>query len=213
MTRTMIAPDDPTWGQQPSAEELDQRIQRLEDVIASLCDTQGMEERVRLRILEQLRAQGVSRPGEPPPASSPPPTGTEGDAHSVAGETAAPGPTGFWYWFKTMFVADQPRPASDTASAARPREPVLIAEMLSDIRTLFRLIRDPMYTMSWTAKIVPVCALIYVLWPFDLIWEPAVSSGIPVVGFLDDLVVAWIGFKVLGREIRRYRSSHAGRTW
>ena len=52
----------------------------------------------------------------------------------------------------------------------------------AEIRALFLALRDP--GAPFAARGLALLALIYVLWPFDLI-----PDAIPVLGWLDDLVV------------------------
>jgi hypothetical protein len=185
MPETM-APNTPGWTTPttPSVEDLEQRLQRLEDVVASVCDTQSLEDRVVERVQEKLRSE---TPLAPPPIAAFAPDGTgphpsEAEYHS---KQPLPPPSGFaWVSELTLF-----------------------GEMWQEVRALFRMIRDPVYRTSWLCRIVPVLCLLYVtVWS----WVSAYLFGsIPILSMIDDLAVVYIGLKVLGRELRRYREFEA----
>jgi uncharacterized membrane protein YkvA (DUF1232 family) len=68
----------------------------------------------------------------------------------------------------------------------------------AEIRALFVALRDP--RAPFAARAFAVLALIYVLWPFDL-----VPDVIPVLGWLDDLAIAplllWLAAKFIPGEV------------
>ncbi len=71
-------------------------------------------------------------------------------------------------------------------STAKPSLPQAIADRA---RLVWRLMRDrrvPLYL-----KVLPIAALLYVLWPLDLLPDLAVS-----IGQLDDLTVLLLGIEV-----------------
>jgi hypothetical protein len=171
---TMIAETAARNGQ-PELDELESRVQRLEDVVAALCDTQALEERITSRVAEQL----ARRPPEESPAAVAPPA-------PVAEHAAAPGPT----------------PAAASRSAWGFFDLPLLGDVWWDLRMTWRLLRDPLYQVSWIGRLVPLAALAYLV--IGSVWAAVAGQGIPVLNLLDDLVVTYIGLKVLGREVRRY---------
>lgn len=71
-----------------------------------------------------------------------------------------------------------------------------------DIRTAWRMVRDPYYPMSTTCKVVPVFALFYVtVWPWLSAWSGIIGT---LMNYLVNGVVIYIAFKVIQRELRRY---------
>jgi uncharacterized membrane protein YkvA (DUF1232 family) len=193
MTDTMIAPEPPVYlGPEPS-DELEQRVQRLEDAVAALVDTDDLEDRVTQRVAETLRAEAAAKPipMATPVAQIPLPPA---DANGVAGPKTA-------------------RLAKDATEAvfATLRRPTLIGEIWSDFKTFFRMIRDPFYAMTWTGVIVPLVALAYILNPLKFWPINVIPDSIMFVGLLDEIVVAFFGLKVFDRELRRYRDFLAAR--
>ena len=82
-------------------------------------------------------------------------------------------------------------------------------EAYDDLRSVVRMYFDPRYRrhMTWTAFLTPfvLLACILVVW----FWMP---TSIPVLGmglaFLDkvvDVLLAFFAFKILSRELHRYR--------
>ncbi len=74
------------------------------------------------------------------------------------------------------------------------------AGLLEGIKTLFRMLTDPDYVVSWEVKSWILAGLVYFISPID-----AIPDAIPVVGYLDDAaVVAWI-LHQLADEVVKYR--------
>ena len=128
----------------------------------------------------------TSAPGpSSPPPGDPAPT-------PAAVPTASPAPT-----------------AIQTAEAlpARARRPWLLWEIIAEFRIIYRMYVDPRYSMTWMARLVPLVLVVLILlsgW-----WGP--WSYIPFIGWLldkcIDLVLAFVLFKVLSHEARRYRET------
>ncbi|MCU0329520.1 MAG: DUF1232 domain-containing protein [Candidatus Kapabacteria bacterium] len=81
------------------------------------------------------------------------------------------------------------------------------ASLLFDARTLYAMVRDATFTMSWNTKATILAALLYLVVPTDL-----TPDFIPGIGFIDDaLVLRWV-IKRLHNEANRYadhiRNSH-----
>jgi len=71
-----------------------------------------------------------------------------------------------------------------------------------DVRTAWRMVRDPYYPMSTACKVVPLFALFYVtIWPWFSAWSGIVGT---IMNYLVNAVVIYIAFKVIQRELRRY---------
>ncbi len=186
MADTSVEPNAPVWGEPPASGDLEGRVQRLEDVVATLCNTQPIEERLRERIIEQLRPEVqrlVQRPGEVPPEGGP--------ALGELGESP-----------------DGQVPPTEPPAAA-PAPPVsFLRDLWGDIRTFWRMVRDPLFPMSWSVVVMPVLAVLY------LIWSRVFGfSSIPILGaifdFIGIFVVTYLVYKVLARELRRYRDTMA----
>jgi hypothetical protein len=185
MPETTLAPEPPVWAASNGADELEQRMQRLEDMVAVACDTQALEDRVVERVHEKLKSE---QPPVPPPVAA--------FAHDHLGKHPSE---------LELELARAPAPAAPPMPSGHSwyTDYTLLGEIWSEVRGLFRMIRDPAYRMSWLCRVVPLLCLLYVtVWS----WVSGHFFGsIPVLSILDDLVVIYIGLKIIGRELRRYR--------
>lgn len=65
-----------------------------------------------------------------------------------------------------------------------PQQGGVIRNILSQLKLIFRLMGDR--RVSFFAKLVPVGAFAYLLFPFDAI-------SLPVIGIVDDAALLWLG--------------------
>ena len=72
--------------------------------------------------------------------------------------------------------------------------------LLSNVRILFRMVRDRSFGMTWATRGMILGALLYFVMPMD-----ATPDYIPIVGYFDDSLVVSMVIKRLTREIERYR--------
>jgi len=73
-------------------------------------------------------------------------------------------------------------------------------ELLEGVRTMWRMLVDSSYTISWDVKAWIIFGLAYFISPFDII-----PDFLPGVGYLDDaLVVAWVLHQI-SDEVTKYR--------
>jgi hypothetical protein len=157
---------------------LEQRIRRLEDALAQLQDP---------------------RAGEPAAA----PTSTAVSAALVVPpESHAPAPAA------TPVVAPiPPRRAPLLGVPSAGQHLWLLREAVAEARAIWRMYFDPRYRLSWLGRIVPAVLACAIL--LSGFWNPL--AHLPVVGgLLDklvDLVLAFVLFKVLSHEARRYRET------
>jgi hypothetical protein len=176
----------------PALESLDVRVRRLEEAVAGLQDTRQIEERVAERIRDKIGqnpAQGIQ----------------ESASFLVnAGRHILPLTKGL--------ASESGEAPSATPRAARP--PWWLFEAYDDLRSVVRMYFDPLYRrhMTWTAFLTPFVLLACVLLVW--FWMP---TSIPVLGlglaFLDkvvDILLAFFAFKILSRELHRYREMMAG---
>jgi hypothetical protein len=176
----------------PALESLDLRIRRLEEAVAGLQDTRQMEERVVERVSDKI--------------SRNPAHGIQESASFLvnAGRHILPLTKGL--------SSESGEAPSAAARAARP--PWWLFEAYDDLRSVVRMYFDPLYRrhMTWTAFLTPfvLLACILLVW----FWMP---TSIPVLGlglaFLDkvvDVLLAFFAFKIMSRELHRYREMMAG---
>lgn len=75
-----------------------------------------------------------------------------------------------------------------------------VPELLDGVRTLWAMLKDADYQLPWQSKALIIFALGYFVSPVD-----AVPDAIPVLGYVDDLlVVAWVLHQLQG-EVVAYR--------
>ncbi len=73
-----------------------------------------------------------------------------------------------------------------------------IKKIWGDVQALYRLIKDP--NGAWSAKVVAIGALIYLISPID-----AIPDITPIVGLLDDVGVLSAAVAMLMSELSKYR--------
>jgi hypothetical protein len=169
---------------------LEQRIQRLEDAVARMQDTKPIEERVAERITAQINQARGSSIRET--------TGFIVDA----GRRLLPA---------AINVMNQQgadgNPATTPAKQSFWRAWFLL-DLLVELRAIFWMFVDPRYRLGWPTRIVAVILLALI--GTSTLWPPAsLLMGIPVLGLLVDklvdLILAYLLWKILSHEARRYR--------
>lgn len=179
----------------PPTADLEQRINQLEDVVASLCDTASLEKRIADQVATRLTQHELLLPAVPAQASAPTPTPA----------VARPAPLATFAENPTPVAA--PPPFFSRLLAGWVSEHSLVRDLWWDVRMFWRMLRDPGYTTSLACKIGPLAILIYVFimpkvaqyvsWLF-----PSVQLGI--FGILLDVLLLYVAFKIVHRELRRY---------
>jgi hypothetical protein len=161
---------------------LESRVERLEAGVAALQqDAAALEERVAQRVSERLQHQ----------------VSTEAERLSAA-RPAAP--------LAMMAAAERAfRAVAPAVTPTLTRVPWLVVDLWLEAVAIVRMFFDLKYKVGWTTRI-----LVLVLLPLILVshwWVPL--SQIPFVGELVekliDLALAFVMFKALGREARRYQ--------
>jgi hypothetical protein len=174
---------------------LEQRIQRLEDAVARLQDTKPIEERVAERVTTQIASQ-ISQNRGPNIRET---TGLIVDA----GRRLLPAALG---------VMHEQAPSAERAAANK--QPFwrtwFLLDLLVELRAIFWMFVDPRYRLGWPTRIIAV--LLVTAIATSTLWPPAsLLTGIPVLGLLVDkivdLVLAFLIWKILSHEARRYRQT------
>jgi hypothetical protein len=185
-------------GLDQAGENLEQRVHRLEDAVAALQDTHTMEERITERILGRVAG----------------PAGNETtgifDADQHPHQPASPDTH-----------TPEPSPVTPPAATGPNQQPWVILGTLREIRTTFRMFFDHRYRASWSAYF----ALMILAYVLVSQWLWSLWGVIPFIGLLAgpmhvtfigtildkavDLVLALYAFKVLHRELLRYREVSA----
>jgi hypothetical protein len=161
--------------------------------MAQLQEQAGIESRFVIRPEEPRPAK---RPPIPTPAAAVPPTSTAvlldvGTRLLGAAATA---------------VTPTPAPLSAAPPSAVHSGPFwLFWDTLAEARAIIRMFVDPRYHLRWSARVLPLVVLGAILTSYY--WVP--GTTIPLLGSwinkAVDLVLAFVLFKWLGHEARRYR--------
>jgi hypothetical protein len=174
---------------------LEQRIQQLETALAGLHDLQAMEERIVERIAQQLQ------------------TAVSAEAQRLAAaqrQTAAPAAV----LAPVAVPAQAPSEARDEKPA--PREelpwvgpmlaglPSLFLDVCRDLLAIFWMFVDFRYAAAWPTRLLVVILLVVML--TSSVWDPLAYLWLvgPWLDKLVDLLLAFVMFKALSREARRY---------
>lgn len=199
----------------PELAEVQERVDRLEDAVAALCDTQSLEERIADRVAQKLTQHEIQLPPLPQPQPTAP-TGASASALSAPSPTSASASAP-----KVQGVASGSAPVAAFAEppAAPARAPLaslfwgmlpetsLLRDLWWDARAFWKMIRDPGYQLTWSCRTVPLAVLFYVfimpkLTPYLGWLVPQATLGI--FGIFLDIFLLYLGFKIVQRELRRY---------
>ena len=171
-----------------SLEQLEHRVRRLEEAVAGLQDTRPMEERIVERVTERVAAS----PRNPESARF----------IAEAGRHLLPAALGL-ATNQGSFSEDEP------ATAAAPRRGWWLVDAYDDLRAMIRMFFDSRYRpqMTWTAFLTPfvLLACIVAVWIFMPTSLPLVGPLLKLVDKLVDVVLAFFAYKILLREVQRYR--------
>lgn len=173
---------------EPDQTAMEQRLQRLEDAIASLLDTKVVEQRIVERLGEQL--QNVKQAAPPEPATSvvsnPPLRPAEMPRDS------------------TLAAMTSLATAALNSSLLQRPSPIQAFDLLSEMRAIPRMFLDKQYRTGLLAK-----AVVFGLVPLALtsqLWFP--FAQIAIIGPLIDkalvLIALYPAYRILSREAQRY---------
>jgi hypothetical protein len=192
MIEPAVASEEPLL--QPSGESADPasspaaalaaRVARLEDVVASLQDTQAMEDRVTERLSARILTRSRRK-------------NSSTNLIVEASRQLLPA---------ALQTVQEQTARADAPAGAAPNlqhHPWLFFDAVAEARAIFRMYFDRRYRVSWIARMTPLLAGIFLVLSWLLI------SGIWLIGpFVDkafDLVLAFVVYKVLHREVQSYR--------
>jgi len=174
---------------------LESRIQRLETELAQLRTAQARDSRF-----------AVAQPADAtPPAAAPDP---------AAAVVRRPGR--FWTDLGSRLTAPSapaaaPPRAAGLSSLVPPavRRSWTLWEAITELRAMYWMFFDPRYRLSWAARLAPPVILVLIVTSLYRWMTPA--TALPYIGMvidkIVDLVLAYILFKLLSNEARRYRET------
>jgi hypothetical protein len=190
--------DAPRDGAAARVEALEGRVRRLEDALAALQDTRALEERVVERVAAKVG------PGDP--------NGLRESAGLImeAGRHLLPAAAGA---LAGGADAAEAHARAQAQPAAPGRRPWLLFEVYAELRAMVRMYVDPRFRLTWQARLLPLVLLVAIA--TSGLWLPGNDFlnkiTLNIVGTLYekvvDLALAFVLFKVLHREVSRYRQS------
>jgi uncharacterized membrane protein YkvA (DUF1232 family) len=71
---------------------------------------------------------------------------------------------------------------------------------VDDLQLAYRMLRDPNFQIAKETKTVLIIAFLYIISPIDLI-----PDAIPLLGMVDDVLVAGYALRQASAELERYR--------
>ena len=71
---------------------------------------------------------------------------------------------------------------------------------LEDVQLAYKMLRDPQFQVAKETKTVLIIALLYIISPIDVM-----PDAIPLLGLLDDVLVAGYALRQAAAELERYR--------
>lgn len=177
----------------PSALSLELRVRRLEEVVTLLQEHRAPEPR-RASVADQSRPADRQSDARPVPPVAP---------TAIRIDVSKPLPVA------TAVPASVPSSTpSILHSATRSSVLWLLWDTWAEVRAIVRMFVDPRYNLPWSARVLPLILLAAIL--TSKYWVP--FSSIPFLGSwllvkFVDLLLAFLLFKWLGHEARRYRQT------
>jgi hypothetical protein len=188
---------------------LEERVRVLEETVSRLQDTHQIEERVTAKVAERVAAAT-------PTPSNPMTDGLRQSAGVLlgAGKVAATAAVG------VLTAGAAAAEAHARIAPAPGRRPWLLFEIFAEFRSMFRMYFDKRFALPWTARVLPLILLIALLtsgfWPGLFLPLPASTPEFLrefILGFVQkivDLILALFLWKIMQREVQRYREALAG---
>jgi hypothetical protein len=185
------------------APPLEERLRRLEDALAQIPDPKQIENSIAQRVAERLTTERPVPVAQIAPAPTP---------SARAGVTL---PTGMILDIGKRILTTTGNTAS-TASASEHQESalssgvrrtILFFDMLTEARAIWCMYTDPRYKMSWAGRLVPLMLAVFLLTSAFLVPGAQITGVGTIIDKLADLIPAFILFKLLSYEARRYRET------
>jgi len=182
---------------------LEERVRRLEEALTLLQEQRAVETRAS-------SSPAPTRPPDPPPVAKVAPSPAAPAAAATPASTAVLLDVGK----RLLGAAAQVVPSAlpPVPNVAHPAERSgllwLLWDTWAEARAIVRMFVDPRYHLPWSARVLPLVVLAAIL--TSKYWVP--GSSIPFLGDwllvkLIDLLLAFLLFKWLGHEARRYRQT------
>jgi hypothetical protein len=187
---------------------LEQRVRRLEDALAQLQEQHGIETRIARHPSAPRSAPAPQAP-ESVPQPAPAPQAVPVSAPASGASAAMLFDVGKrLLGAASNAVTPAPSPSPTTAPPSAGSGVLwLLWDTWAEARAIVRMFLDPRYHLPWSSRLIPLVLLAAIL--TSKYWVPFAS--ITLIGDLlvniVDLPLAFLLFKWLGHEARRYRQS------
>jgi hypothetical protein len=156
---------------------LEPRVRRLEDAVAALQDTRQLEERVAERVANRMDHQAAPR--------------QSADVLFQAGRQLLPAALALTH---------------DAGGNSAPRTGWLPWELYAEIRTIVTMFLDRRFSVSWTARVVPIVLLVFLVLSWLFLDGHFLLLGTLLDKVVDVLLIICT-YKILSREAQRYREA------
>jgi hypothetical protein len=165
--------------------DLQRRVTRLEDALASVQDTGLLEERVCERVARRL--ERGAREAE--------------SRHLLVGAGQHLLPTALHLMRDASGSTAEPLPGEQQG------RPWFLYDLYAEGRAIVRMYLDRRYRLPWLPRVVPLILLAAIL--TSSVWFPGTSISVvgTIIDKAVDLLLAFCAFKILSREARRYRAA------
>jgi hypothetical protein len=185
---------------------LEERVRRLEDALAQLQDTRPLEARIASRVIDQVGREPAIPTGEP--------AATVRQSAAImldAGRQLLPAAASVLQ--AQANIAEVRARASAADAGGRSW---LIVDLYTDLRTLFRMCRDPLYRTVWLPRALAPLGLLAAILTSSIWLHLLPGFGLlpgmvaSLIGLFVNLLLTFILCKALQREIRHYRETLPG---
>jgi hypothetical protein len=182
---------------------LEERLRRLEDALAQVPDPRQFEHRIAERVAERLSNARTIPVAQIVPA----PSSAQGPSVNLpAGMILDVGKRLFTTTASMANAAPRPE-HQESAVMNGVRRTFLFFDMLTEARAIWCMYTDPRYKMSWAGRMVPLGLAVFLLTSAFLIPGAQLTGIGTIIDKLADLIPAFILFKLLTYEARRYRET------
>jgi hypothetical protein len=182
---------------------LEERLRRLEDALAQVADPKQIESRITQRVTERLTTER----SVPMAQIAPAPLSSQGPHVNLpAGVFLDVGRRILTTTAGVARSAASPEQA-ESALSSGVRRTILFFDMLTEARAIWCMFTDPRYKMSWAGRLVPMALAVFLLMSAFLVPGAQIVVFGTIIDKIADLIPAFVLFKLLSYEARRYRET------
>jgi hypothetical protein len=218
---TQLAPDAPAQAdhepnhsaQEPAKSDatasmpLEERLRRLEAALAQAPDPGQIESRIAERVTERLSQHRPIPVAQIAPVPAPPTQGTVTIPSGVllnVGKQLLNTTAGI---AKAATTTTSGPHEQESAAMHGIRRTFWFFDTLTELRAMWCMFTDPRYSMSWAGRLVPIGLLVFLLTSSFLVPGAQLTGIGTVIDKVADIIPAYILYKWLSFEARRYRET------